>query len=176
VVAHDEATAWVWLPLREDGRVELDMIETVLAASGKGVRVAVGEPGAGLDGFRRTHQQALRVHSLALVAKGNEEPALWFRMIGPIALMADDLPAARVWVGQTLGGLALDDESTQRLRETLLAFLTAGSSHTAAAAALTLHKNSVQYRVRRAEVLLGHPVAENRFNVETALSLCRWLG
>ncbi|WP_211768069.1 PucR family transcriptional regulator [Kutzneria sp. CA-103260] len=174
MVAHDENTVWVWLPIEHDGPIEPDVFET--ATAGGGVRIAVGEPGVGLDGFRRTHQQALRIHALALVANGSDDAVLRFRTIGPIALMADDLPAARVWVGQTLGRLAVDDESHGRLRETLLAFLTAGSSYTAAAAALTLHKNSVQYRVRRAEELLGHPVTENRFNVETALSLCRWLG
>jgi DNA-binding PucR family transcriptional regulator len=176
VVAHDETSVWVWLRLDENTVVDGAVVNEVMTKVGHGVRVAVGEPAVGLDGFRRTHQQALRVYGLAVAASGGGDAVLWFRTIGPIALMANDLAAARSWVAQTLGRLATDDATYGRLRETLLAFLSAGSSYTAAAASLTLHKNTVQYRVRKAEELLGHPVTDNRFNVEVALALCRWLG
>ena len=33
---------------------------------------------------------------------------------------------------------------------------------------MTLHKNTVQYRIRKAEESLGRPVAENRHDVELA--------
>jgi DNA-binding PucR family transcriptional regulator len=39
-----------------------------------------------------------------------------------------------------------------------------------------LHKNTVQYRVRKAEQSLGRPVAENRLQVELALLASQWLG
>ncbi len=39
-----------------------------------------------------------------------------------------------------------------------------------------LHKNTVQYRVRKAEESLGHPVGEDRLNVELALLASQWLG
>jgi len=39
-----------------------------------------------------------------------------------------------------------------------------------------LHKNSVQYRIRRAEESLGRPVGDNRHDVELALQASRWLG
>jgi DNA-binding PucR family transcriptional regulator len=39
-----------------------------------------------------------------------------------------------------------------------------------------LHKNSVQYRIRRAEESLGRPVAESRQDIELALQVSRWLG
>jgi DNA-binding PucR family transcriptional regulator len=41
---------------------------------------------------------------------------------------------------------------------------------------LTLHKNTVQYRVRKAEEGLGVPLAENRLDVELALLAAHWLG
>jgi PucR C-terminal helix-turn-helix domain len=41
---------------------------------------------------------------------------------------------------------------------------------------LILHKNSVQYRVRKAEEALGHPVGDNRLSVELALLASQWLG
>ena len=39
-----------------------------------------------------------------------------------------------------------------------------------------LHKNTVQYRIRKAKESLGRPVGENRYEVELALQAGRWLG
>ena len=82
----------------------------------------------------------------------------------------------RAWVLTTLGQLATDDEHHARLRETLLVFLDTGGSYKATAERLMLHKNSVQYRIRRAEESLGRPVADHRHDVELALQASRWLG
>lgn len=174
-VPHDELCAWVWLPVDEPTGLTDEEIESALAADEQ-VRVAVGEPGRGVEGFRRTHRQAARVHGLSVAAGENCDRAMTFRDVGAMALMASDLTATRLWVEETLGELAFDDEQLERLRETLRVFLTVGSSYTAAADRLLMHKNSVQYRVRRAQELLGRPVAENRLDVELALNLCHRLG
>jgi DNA-binding PucR family transcriptional regulator len=76
----------------------------------------------------------------------------------------------------TLGGLAADDEHHARLRATLLVFLQSGGSYKATAEQLMLHKNTVQYRIRKAEESLGRPVGENRHDVELALQAGHWLG
>ena len=39
-----------------------------------------------------------------------------------------------------------------------------------------LHKNTVQYRVRKAEECLGRPVMQDRLHVELALLASQWLG
>jgi DNA-binding PucR family transcriptional regulator len=82
----------------------------------------------------------------------------------------------RAWVLSTLGGLAADDENHARLRDTLLTFLQAGSSYKTTAERLMLHKNTVQYRIRKAEESLGRPVSEHQHDVELALRASRWLG
>ena len=82
----------------------------------------------------------------------------------------------RGWVRSTLAGLAADDEHHARLRETLLVFLQSGGSYKATAKRLVLHKNTVQYRIRKAEESLGRAVAEDRHDVELALQVSRWLG
>jgi len=74
------------------------------------------------------------------------------------------------------GTLATDDEPHARLRDTLLAFLQSGGSYKATAEQLVLHKNTVQYRIRKAEESLGRPAAEHRHDVELALQAGRWLG
>ena len=41
---------------------------------------------------------------------------------------------------------------------------------------MVLHKNTVQYRIRKAEESLGRPAGENRHEVELALRVSHWLG
>jgi DNA-binding PucR family transcriptional regulator len=93
-----------------------------------------------------------------------------------VAMMLGSGELLPAWVAGTLGGLAADDEQHARLRETLLVFLDTGGSYKATAERLVLHKNTVQYRIRRAEESLGHPVGDHRHDVELALRASRWLG
>jgi DNA-binding PucR family transcriptional regulator len=172
----NESSAWVWLLLDSPTFPPREHLERALASSAPSARLALGEPGLGVQGFRRTHQQALRVHALALSAGEPCDRALTFRDVGTMALMTSDLSAARMWVADTLGAMSADDSQCDRLRETLRVFLATGSSYTAAAAELTMHKNSVQYRVRKAQELLARPITENRLDVELALNLCSRLG
>ena len=76
----------------------------------------------------------------------------------------------------TLAGLAADDEHHARLRDTLLTFLQTGGSYKTTAERLMLHKNTVQYRIRKAGESLGRPVGENPHDVELALRASHWLG
>jgi hypothetical protein len=175
-VPRDESSAWVWLPLDPATFPHREHLDQALASSEPSVRLSLGEPGLGVPGFRRTHQQALRVHALALAAGEHCDRALTFREVGTMALMTADMSAARLWVADTLGAMSANDSQCERLRDTLRVFLATGSSYTAAAAALTMHKNSVQYRVRKAQELLARPITENRLDVELALNLCHRLG
>ncbi|MBB5916632.1 DNA-binding PucR family transcriptional regulator [Nocardia transvalensis] len=45
-----------------------------------------------------------------------------------------------------------------------------------AAARLHVHKNTVHYRIRKAEDVLGHSLAVNRVETEVALRICEQLG
>lgn len=81
--------------------------------------------------------------------------------VAPVGLLVDHLTDVRTWAGRALGDLMRDDEATVRLRETVQVFLDARGSSTDAAARLHVHKNTVHYRVRKAEELLGHPLTEN---------------
>jgi DNA-binding PucR family transcriptional regulator len=98
-----------------------------------------------------------------------------FADVGTIALICDDLPAARSWIRTTLGKLAIDDEPHERLRATLEIFLSTGS-YTETAARMMLHKNGVQYRIRKAREALDAPIDGRRADVELALRVCHYLG
>jgi DNA-binding PucR family transcriptional regulator len=173
-VPRDEARAWIWLPLPADAEITRDLLEVAFDDGNSPVRVTVGEPAVGLDGFRLTHDQAVRTQNLALVASPGARVTT-FAEVGALALICSDHDAARLWVLATLNDLAIDDESHARLRETLLVYLTTGSD-TVTAERMMLHKNTAQYRVGRAEEALGRPIGERRADVELALRACHHLG
>ena len=58
----------------------------------------------------------------------------------------------------------------------MLVFLQTGGSYKTTAERLMLHKNTVQYRIRKAEESLGRAVSENRHDLELALQASHWLG
>jgi DNA-binding PucR family transcriptional regulator len=173
-VPRDESLAWLWIPLGADTRVSEELLTTAFEDSDGMVRVAVGAPGYGLDGFRQTHIQAERTQDVALAAKPGARVTT-FADVGAIALICADVDAARSWVWGTLADLAVDDESHARLRNTLQVFLRTGT-YTATAEQLALHKNSVQYRIRKAEEALGARLDDRRADVELALRACQYLG
>lgn len=169
-VPQDECTAWVWFPGGTGFTLAAD-VDAEPAA-----RFAFGATGTGLAGFRRTHQQAMGAYAVARTAGAEARPITSFADVGPLALMSGPIELIRAWVGEVLGELADDDEPAARLRETLRVFLQENGSFKATAERLVLHKNTVQYRVRKAEAGLGRPLAAGRLSVELALLASHWLG
>jgi DNA-binding PucR family transcriptional regulator len=171
----DNSSAWAWLPIGRRAAVDPGVIRQA-AGSGGRVMVAVGEPAPGVDGFRITHTQAVQTQAVALLGEADAPQVSMFRQVGVAALLSADVEAARAWVSQILGRLATDDDHSARLRETLRVFLATGGSYTASAAQLAMHKNSVKYRVEKAEQERGRPIRDDRLDVELALHACHWLG
>jgi hypothetical protein len=170
----DVSSAWAWLPLGI--RATFDAAAASTADVGTGIHFAFGDAARGTAGFRLTHQQAIAAQAVALAAGPPPPRAVTFTEVAPVALMLGSPDLLRAWVLTTLAGLAADDEHHARLRETLLVFLHTGGSYKATAERLMLHKNTVQYRIRKAEESLGRPVGENRHDVELALQASHWLG
>jgi hypothetical protein len=168
----DESSAWAWLPLGI--RDTFDAAASAVGVEGD-IHFAFGDAAKGTTGFRLTHQQAIAAQAVALAA-GSPPTAVAFSEVAPVAMMLGSSDLLRAWVLSTLGGLATDDEQHARLRDTLLTFLQMRGSYKATAERLTVHKNTVQYRLRKAEESLGRPVGANQDDVELALRASRWLG
>jgi DNA-binding PucR family transcriptional regulator len=92
-----------------------------------------------------------------------------FDDVAVAALLTDRSDDLQGWIGRVLGALAADDPGARQLRDTVRVFLDCDGSYTQAAARLHLHKNTVHYRVRKAEELCGQPLAGHRLDVEVAL-------
>jgi DNA-binding PucR family transcriptional regulator len=142
----------------------------------EGIRVAFGAPAHGVEGFRSSHAEALQAARIASLAPATAAPVTGYARVELVSLLATDLPRARAFVARQLGPLATTDEPAERLRETVLAFLTAGGSATRVAKELYVHQNTVAYRVKRAEELLGRRVTENPIELTCALTLAAALG
>jgi hypothetical protein len=172
----DECTAWAWLPLGGRDTFTVPPERAGIAEPQASIRFAFGAVGSGLAGFRRTHRQALGAQAVGLAAGRAGPTTTSFTEVAPLALMSSSLELLRAWVVESLGGLADDDEHAATLRDTLRVFLHENGSFKTTAELLTLHKNTVQYRVRKAEEGVGRPIAENRLHVELALLAAQWLG
>ena len=175
-IPQDESSAWAWLPLGGRRDIALSGVTVKSIAGGDRIQFAFGEPAAGMAGFRRTHQQALSAQAVALSAGPAAPPLTSFAEVAPLALMSGSLELLRAWVAETLGPLADDDDHNARLRDTLRVFLQENGSYKTTAERLTLHKNTVQYRVRKAEESLRHPIVQDRLRTELALLAAQWLG
>lgn len=176
-VPRDRDTAWAWLPIGRTADVDLDAVAEVLAADGGGIRVALGVPDAGEQGFRASHLGAAAAHEVAQLGQYDDQVISHADpTVRAAALLLHDLDATRRMVVRTLGDLAADTEGAARMRETLLAFLEDRESYVATAARMHLHKNTVKYRVDRAVEARGKPLGEERLDLELALIACRWLG
>jgi hypothetical protein len=142
----------------------------------EGVRLAVGRPAYGIEGFRVTHVEAGHASRFWEVGAARMGGTTAYRAVEVVSLLAADIDRARRFVASELGPLAEDSDSAARIRSTLLTFLAHGASHTRAAQALHMHHNTVYNRVRRAEELLGTSVNVGSLELQTALVLAETLG
>lgn len=142
-----------------------------------GIRMAIGRPGYGLEGFRVSHIEAghaARFWALDGAFTGGGTTS--YRTVEVVSLLAADIERARRFVHTELGPLAEQSETAAAMRSTLLGFLAHGGSHVRAAQELHMHQNTVYNRVRRAEELIGAPVSARRVELQTALMLAETLG
>ena len=170
-IAADPSTGWAWLPLQSG---TADPIAEIRRLGDDGViRVAVGTIDSGVAGFRDSHRRAQDARKVAVAGRTvRSVVAATEPEVRVAALMVDDLARTREWVRNTLGPLASNTTGDAKLRETLRIFLREGSSHTAAAEHLALHRNTVAYRVNKAILRRGRPITDDQIEVEMALLAC----
>ena len=141
-----------------------------------GVVVACGRSAERLAGFRASHAQALQAARVASLMDARAPGVTSYSRVELVSLLADDLPRARAFVASELGPLAAHDEPVARLRDTALAFMRAGGRPTRVAKELYVHHNTVAYRVKRVEELLGRRLSERPVELLCALTLAGTLG
>ncbi|MDN5744870.1 MAG: helix-turn-helix domain-containing protein [Nocardioidaceae bacterium] len=173
-VPTDRTHMRIWLPVPEAFRVDSAALAADLVAAKITVRMAIGDPRQGVEGFRTSAATAAKVKSLALSAGSRAPSVLAYADVMPLILVAEDQAESEHFVAATLGDLALPDPRRDELRETLLIYLESNRSYHAAAIKLHLHRNTVHYRVQQAVEQAGADLDKDSFALQLALMIRRW--
>jgi len=161
-----------WAGLRGDP--DLDALTDRLPSAAQwGLSVAVGQVGRRIEGFRRTHEEAMQTRRVMRLEPFRPGSCARFSSMALDALMTQDIREAQRFVRRELGRLAEDTVAARRLRDTLVAFLDENGSYLHAAQRLGVHENTVAYRIRRAEELLERQVKERQLELRAALRIAR---
>ncbi|HWT91581.1 MAG TPA: PucR family transcriptional regulator [Solirubrobacteraceae bacterium] len=160
---------WVWVP-GADGPDPAAVQEALDAAPD--VRVALGPTLSGLEGFRRSHLDALATQRLMHRTPARLRLAR-YEDVQVVALATQDEDRADEFVTRTLGDLRT---APADLRETVRAYLREGSNATQTAKVLFTHRNTVLGRLARAEELLPAPIEGRTLQVALALEILHWRG
>lgn len=172
-VAPDARTVWSWLPQpARTGTIE--ELQQAVAAIDDEVRLAVGAIGGGLGGFIRSYQQASAAYEVGRVSTAAS--VFPYREVSALAFLVGQPERARLWAEETLGDLVGERRRDRVLRETLEVYLRSQQSATGTARELNCHKNTILYRLRLAEQLLGKTIESDAVNIGLALQAYRWVG
>ena len=153
-VIASSSSVWAWLAAAAD--TDAAALAAATAAH-PAVRVAVGPIGAGIDGFRRSHFDA--VATQRLMSRRPDLRVARFADVQLVTLALQDEQRAHEFVARTLGKLA---DADRELRDTLCVYIGEQFSAARAARALYTHRNTVLNRLQRAERLLPLPLAGAR--------------
>jgi len=167
IVFAGPATLWVWANATKS--LDVSLLQGIARRFPK-ARAAIGSAGVGVNGFRRSHLEALTTQSLMGRMPGAPAAAT-IDQVRMVSLMTQDARAARQFVLSTLGRLTNEPAALQR---SLHAFLANGCNITRTAEMLGAHRNTLLRRLERAQELLPIPFADHRIQVSAALELVMW--
>lgn len=167
IVFAGPATLWAWSNAAKP--LDLTLLQGVARQFPK-IRAAIGSAGAGMNGFRRSHLEALTTQRLMGRLAGSPAVAT-IDQVRMVSLMTQDARAARQFVLSTLGRLATEPTV---LQHSLHAFLANGCNITQTAEVLGTHRNTLLRRLERAQDLLPIPFGDHRIQIAAALELVIW--
>ncbi|MFI9772576.1 PucR family transcriptional regulator [Streptomyces sp. NPDC052415] len=161
------ATRWVWI----HGRPDAGHVQAVLDRL-PAVRIALGSTGAGIDGFRRSHLDALTAQQM-LARLSSAQRLASYDDVELVALVTRNPEHADRFVLRTLGDLAT---APAEVTEAVRVFLAEQCNASRAATRLFTHRNTLLRRLARADELLPRPLSAHPLNVAAALEILRWRG
>jgi DNA-binding PucR family transcriptional regulator len=161
------ATRWVWVA----GNVDTELLLQSVGAT-PDIRIAIGPTGNGVDGFRRSHFDAITTQQLMARLHSPQQIAL-FTDVQLVALITADTDRAAEFVKHALGDL---ESAGTELQDTVRTFVASQCNASRAAQRLYTHRNTLLRRLARADELLPRPLADSSVEVAVALDVLRWRG
>jgi len=167
VVSPDSSVIWAWLGRRKKPDVsELDRL--ISAQWPTAMPIAIGEPGAGADGWRNTHWQADAAFWIAVREPGSP---IRYAENATISSIARDPLLVRSISQMYLEPLMNDSDGGLRLKATLRAYIAADRNASSAAVALKVSRQTVLNRLSTVEHRIGRQLMGCMTEVEAALRL-----
>ena len=172
-LAPGAASLWMWVATPEEP--DLAQVTTALeAVLSERQGIAFGTPGHGLEGFRLGHREALDARRVAEL--GERGGVVRYDEVEAISLLS----ATSSGSGASCGARSGRSPPTTRRRCGCARRCWHGSAEGGnarrAAERLHAHKNTVLYRLQRAQQLLGRPLDDDRGDLELALAAMAQLG
>ncbi|OBI83233.1 Rv1453 family transcriptional regulator [Mycobacterium asiaticum] len=164
-----EATRWVWFKDITD--VDSDQVRRVLEETPK-LRIAIGTSARGVEGFRRSHQQALSAQHMMVRLRSRQQVA-FFDDVQMVALLTQKPDYSDDFITSTLGAFA---SAGSVLRDTLLTYINEQCNAARAAQQLYIHRNTLLSRLDTAQRLLPRPLDRTTVRVAVALEALKWSG
>jgi hypothetical protein len=172
LVAAPGGGAWAWLGGRSPmSDSELDAV-IAWQRGREDVRVAFGEPAAGIAGFAASHQQALEAQA---IAGATGQRAVRFADLSLLAAVLRDGELAKGFIERELGELDHPGQRMRELRATLRAYLEHSQSISATAALRRRDRKTIVRQLRSAERLIQHRVSDRSDELLMALRVAEIL-
>jgi PucR C-terminal helix-turn-helix domain/GGDEF-like domain len=164
-VPREDGVIWAWLGGKE--RICPSRVPD-LGEIANGVRLAVGEPASGREGFRGSHRQAQLAMQVAI-----HQSDLLTRYADVLLLVpaVQDEQCGDSLISIYLSPLEESRERTPTLKDTLQAYFEAERNTSATAARLKVDRRTAMTRLRTVEERLGFPIYKRHAELEVALRL-----
>lgn len=163
------ATRWIWVA---DASVfDAEQIHQAMACA-PAARIAIGTTARGIEGFRRSHLDALTTQR-TLARMKSPQRAAFFAEVQMVALITQNPDAASEFINSTLGDF---EAASPVLQETVLTFINEQCNASRAAKVLYTHRNTLLRRLETAGRLLPRPLEHTSVHVAVALEALKWRG
>ncbi|MDZ7882831.1 MAG: helix-turn-helix domain-containing protein [Mycobacterium sp.] len=151
---------------------DIDLDAMAASADTADIRVAVGTTGDGVDGFRRSHFEAITTQQMMARLHSRQQVAR-FTDVELVSLITADPDRTAEFVSRVLGDLA---SAGTELQDTVRVFVDSQRNASRAAVRLYTHRNTLLRWLARADELLPQPLTEHSVSVAVALDVLRWTG
>ncbi len=167
-VTASAATRWVWVA---DATLDVERVHQAVEST-PGTRIAIGTAAKGIEGFRRTHLEALITQRMVAGLHSRQRVA-FFADVQLIALITQNPEAADDFIKNTLGDF---ESASPELHRTVLTFINEQCSVGRTTKLLYAHRNTLLRRLDRAQQLLPRPLERSSVHVAVALEALQWRG
>ncbi|ORB85742.1 transcriptional regulator [Mycobacterium kansasii] len=162
------ATRWVWVA---DATLDVEQVHRAVEGT-PGARIAIGTTAKGVEGFRRSHLEALTTQRMVAGLQSRQRVA-FFADVQLIALITQNREAAEEFIKNTLGNF---ESAGPELHKTVLTYINEQCSVGRTTKLLYTHRNTLLRRLERAEQLLPRPLEHSSVHVAVALEALQWRG